>query len=182
MKRSLRGDSQLGPTGSVHVRDAHPDEVDTLARLWFDGWRDAHARLLPAELVEDRSAERLRERLVQMLPRVRVSGERGTPLGFHVVDGEELNQLYVAAEARGMGVAAALVADAEARMAGAGVGVAWLACAIGNERAARFYEKCGWRRIGTMLSYVTTAAGRVPLEVWRYEKPLAAPDPSASTD
>ena len=28
------------------------------------------------------------------------------------------------------------------------VEVAWLACAIGNDRAARFYEKSGWRRAG----------------------------------
>ena len=175
MRRSLRGD--LPP----RVRDAQADDIEPLAQLWFDGWHDAHARLLPPELVQDRSAERLRERLEQMLARVRVAGGRGTPLGFHVVDGDELNQLYVAAKARGMGVAAALVADAEALMAGAGVKAAWLACAIGNERAARFYEKCGWRRIGTMMSYVTTAAGRVPLEVWRYEKPLVAPPSSVAT-
>jgi GNAT superfamily N-acetyltransferase len=158
----------------MQVRDAQPDEIEQLSWLWFEGWHDAHGRLLPPELVGDRSAERLRGRLEEMLPSVRVAGERGTPLGFHVVEGDELNQLYVAAEARGMGVAAALVADAEARMADAGVDVAWLACAIGNERAARFYEKCGWRRIGVMTSYVTTAAGRVPLEVWRYEKLLVA--------
>jgi GNAT superfamily N-acetyltransferase len=115
-----------------------------------------------------------------MLPRVRVAGAHGTPLGFHVVEGDELNQLYVAAEARGTGVAATLVADAEARMADAGADVAWLACAIGNERAARFYEKCGWRRVGTMMSYVTTAAGRVPLEVWRYEKSRVAPARAAA--
>ena len=159
----------------MHVRDAHANDIEPLARLWFDGWRDAHARLLPPELVRDRTPESLRARLEQMLPRVRVAGALGTPLGFHVVDGAELNQLYVAAEARGMGVAAALVSDAEAIIGAAGVDVAWLACAIGNERAARFYEKCGWRRVGTMMSYVTTAAGRVPLEVWRYEKPLVRP-------
>jgi GNAT superfamily N-acetyltransferase len=166
----------------MQVRDAQPDDVEPLARLWFDGWHDAHGRLLPAELVRDRSAERLRERLEQMLSRVRVVGERGTPLGFHVVDGDELNKFYVAAEARGRGIAAALIADAEARMAGAGVVVGWLACAIGNDRAARFYEKCGWRRLGTMMSHVTTAAGRVPLEVWRYEKPLPAPAGPAAAD
>src|SRR4051812_47844447 len=164
--RSLRGDFnrvegtprhndfppvQLTPTAKrrMDVRDAHPDEIDALARLWFDGWRDAHAQLLPSELVRDRTPESLRGRLEQMLPRVRVAGPRGTPVGFHVVDGAELNQLYVAAEARGLGVAAPLVSDAEALMTDAGVDVAWLACAIGNERAARFYEKCGWRRVGT---------------------------------
>jgi len=50
--------------------------------------------------------------------------------------------------------------------------VAWLACAIGNERAARFYEKCGWRRVGKMINPLDTPDGVLPLEVWRYEKRL----------
>jgi hypothetical protein len=54
----------------------------------------------------------------------------------------------------------------------AGVWVAWLACAIGNERAARFYEKRGWRRAGNMINELETADGIFPLEVWRYEKRL----------
>ncbi len=84
---------------------------------------------------------------------------------------DHLVQLYVSAQARGTGAAAALMADAEARLAEAGVEIAWLACAIGNERAARFYEKCGWRRAGT-VTYQPDASYRTPLEVWRYEKPL----------
>lgn len=48
----------------------------------------------------------------------------------------------------------------------------WLACAIGNDRAARFYEKNGWRRAGTIINEADTERGPFPLEVWRYEKPL----------
>ncbi|MGH7564570.1 MAG: GNAT family N-acetyltransferase [Gemmatimonadota bacterium] len=81
-------------------------------------------------------------------------------------------QLFVSTQARGTGVAAALVADAEARLSERGVETAWLACAIGNERAARFYKKCGWRRVGTMVSRLETPEGEFPLEVWRYEKSL----------
>ena len=58
----------------MHVRDAQPDDIDTLARLWYDGWQEAHARLLPPELARDRSPESLRARLEQMFPRVRVAG------------------------------------------------------------------------------------------------------------
>jgi GNAT superfamily N-acetyltransferase len=85
---------------------------------------------------------------------------------------EELYQLFVSAHARGSGVAAALIADAETRLAANGVQSAWLACAIGNERAARFYEKSGWRRVGTMINPAETASGVFRLEVWRYEKLL----------
>ena len=27
--------------------------------------------------------------------------------------------------------------------------LAWLASSVGNARAARFYQKCGWRKVGT---------------------------------
>jgi GNAT superfamily N-acetyltransferase len=72
-------------------------------------------------------------------------------------------------------VAAALLADAEARIAASGNGKAWLACAIGNARAARFYEKCGWHHAGNMINYAETSDGPFPLEVWRYEKALSRP-------
>jgi ribosomal protein S18 acetylase RimI-like enzyme len=79
----------------------------------------------------------------------------------------------VARSARGSGVAARLVRDAEERLAARGVTTAWLACAIGNERAARFYEKHGWRRTGTVVNIAETAEGGFALDVWRFEKDLA---------
>jgi ribosomal protein S18 acetylase RimI-like enzyme len=85
---------------------------------------------------------------------------------------DELYQLYVSPQARGTGIAAALLADGEARLAANGTATAWLACAIGNQRAARFYEKCGWRRVGNMINRLDTPHGIFPLEVWRYEKRL----------
>jgi ribosomal protein S18 acetylase RimI-like enzyme len=106
---------------------------------------------------------------------VRTVGTPGEPVGFCIVKGDELYQLYVSALARGSGVAAALIADAEAHLSRAGVETAWLACAIGNERAARFYEKYGWRRAGTMINHLETPTGEFPLEVWRYEKHLQPP-------
>ena len=70
-------------------------------------------------------------------------------------------------------MAAALVADAEAGLAEAGVEVAWLACAIGNDRAARFYEKCGWQRAGVEVYHPDGANEAMTLEVLRYEKRLS---------
>ena len=156
----------------MHVRPAEPAEIDHLAKVWYDGWQDAHARILPAELTRIRTLESLRDRLQAALPDVRVVGPFPTPVGFCMLKGDELYQLYVSAEARGTGAAAALVADAVARLAENGVELAWLACAVGNDRAARFYEKCGWRRAGTVAYQPDAANGAPPLEVWRYEKRL----------
>jgi len=154
------------------VRPVHHDEVDQLARLWFDGWRDAHERIVPAELTRLRTLDSFRDRLRAALWTVRAVGPRGGPIAFYMLKGEEIYQFYVSANARGTGLATTLIADAEAHLASSGVAVAWLVCAIGNHRAARFYEKSGWRRAATVLSELQTPEGAFPLEVWRYEKVL----------
>lgn len=151
------------------VRAAASSEIDALARLWFDGWQDAHAALLPDELRQLRTIESFTERLTEALTEVRTAGPDGAPLGLAITKHDELYQLYVAAAARGAGLAARLTSDALRRIKAKGHQSAWLACAIGNERAARFYEKSGWRRQGVMTSHLPTPKGIFPLDVWRYE-------------
>jgi ribosomal protein S18 acetylase RimI-like enzyme len=156
----------------MNARDAEEAEIGKLTTIWYECWRDAHAQIVPAELTRLRTLESFRDRLQAALPSVRVVGPSGEPVGFCIVKGDELYQLFVSAHARGSGIAAALVADAEAHLAEDGIETAWLSCAIGNERAARFYEKCGWYRAGTMVELLETSDGRFPLKVWRYEKRL----------
>jgi ribosomal protein S18 acetylase RimI-like enzyme len=156
----------------VKVRSADERDLDRLAQVWFDGWHESHAQIVPPELTRLRTVESFRDRLRAALPDVRVVDASGVPVGFSVVKGDELYQLFVSAQARGSGVAGALIADAERRLRASGVETAWLACAIGNERAARFYQKAGWHRVGTMLNQAETSEGTFPLEAWRYEKRL----------
>lgn len=156
----------------MEVRSVGPAEVAHLAKLWHDGWQDAHARILPAALARARTLESFKDRLDVHLADVRAVGPMGSAEGFCIVKDDELYQLFVAAQSRGRGAAAALIGDAEARIAASGARSAWLACAIGNERAARFYERSGWNRVGTMESRLETPDGVFRLEVWRYEKSL----------
>jgi GNAT superfamily N-acetyltransferase len=156
----------------TYVRATEEQEIQYLARLWYDGWQDAHAQILSPELRQLRTLDSFRHRLEAALPDTRVIGPLGAPHGFCITKGDELYQIYVSAQARGSGAAAALMADAEARLARSGVEIAWLACAIGNDRAARFYEKSGWRRVGVVTYQAETSAGTFPLKVWRYEKKL----------
>ena len=100
----------------AQVRPVDPSEVGLLARLWYDGWQDAHAAIVPAELARRRTLPRFEERLRAALDNVRTVGPIGAPLGFALIKGDELYQLYVSAAARGTGVASTLIADAEARL------------------------------------------------------------------
>ena len=156
----------------MQVRPADAGEIDHLAQLWHDAWHGSHAALAPAELVRLRTLASFRDRLAVMLPNISVAGPPGAPLGFCAIRNDELYQLFVSSQAHGTGVAAALIADAEARLAARGVELAWLACAIGNNRAARFYEKSGWRNAGTFVIMSDTSNGPFPLDQWRFEKRL----------
>lgn len=143
--------------------------------LPYQTWHESHAPILPPELTRLRTLDSFRDRLRAQLHEARVVGPIGAPLGFCILKEDELCQLFVSGSSRGSGVAAALIAEAEARLAARGVGTAWLACAIGNARAARFYEKRGWRRIRTEVYHPNTTEGPFSLEVWRYEKSLQHP-------
>src|SRR6185503_2755327 len=156
------------------IRDAVPGDVelDALTRLWFDGWQDAHAAIVPAELRRRRTLKTFRERLAAAIGDIRVAGPPGAPRGFTMLKGDEVYQFFVSAAARGTGLAATLMADAEARLAARGFSATWLTCAVGNDRAARFYEKCGWKRAATVDETLDTPEGPFILTVWRYEKSL----------
>jgi ribosomal protein S18 acetylase RimI-like enzyme len=157
---------------AMNVRAAEERDVEELARVWFELARRSRAHCATGTYATP-ALENFRDRLQAALPNVGVIGPPGSPLGFYMLKEAELYQLFVSAQARGTGVAAALLADAEARLAARGVETAWLACAIGNERAARFYEKCGWHRVGTMVNEAETSDGAFLLDVWRYEKSVA---------
>jgi GNAT superfamily N-acetyltransferase len=155
------------------VRPAEVAELDQLARLWHEGWHDAHAAIAPAGVVAARTLPRFRARLGTAMGDTFVIGPCGAPDGFFMLKDDELYQFYVARDARGRGVAAALMDAAEAELARRGVKRAWLACGIGNDRAARFYEKRGWTRARTVPNRIETEEGVFEIEVWRYEKSVS---------
>lgn len=154
----------------ISLRDATLDDLDVLAVLWRDAWIDGHAAHVPAELIEQRTLESFRIRLQRLLPDTRVAEKNGRIAGFCSLKGDELNQIMVARDARGSGVAAVLMTDAERRQRDRGHETVWLACAVGNDRAAAFYRKSGWRLARTESLPVETLGDPFPLEIWRFEK------------
>ncbi|MEM9427202.1 MAG: GNAT family N-acetyltransferase [Pseudomonadota bacterium] len=149
-------------------------DVKPLAQLWHDGWMEAHLAHVPAELTAQRTLDSFAKRLIAYGDLIRVAGPLGDPLGFCVVRGDELDQLFVEPVARGTSVARDLLADGEARMRSTGVERAHLLCVIENVRAARFYARQGWTDMGVINGTVAGANGGFSFPLLRFEKTLVS--------
>ena len=156
----------------TQFRPATPRDIPALTTLWLDGWLEAHAAIVPAELTALRTKNSFADRLTRDLSTARVGTIERKLAGFHIIKDAEIYQFYVGANARGTGFATALMMDAEAVLRGKGIKSAWLACSIGNDRAAAFYRKAEWGDAGTETLQFDTSTGTFPLTVWRFEKTL----------
>ena len=155
------------------TRPAVPADMAAVADLWHVGWHDAHPGHVPDGLTAARTREAFHERTPSRVAETAVAvSEAGALLGFVMVVGDEVEQVFVSRSARGTGVAAALLTEAVSQVAAAGHASAWLAVVAGNARARRFYEKQGWSDGGD-LPYEVTAGGQTFVSPCRrYTKPV----------
>jgi ribosomal protein S18 acetylase RimI-like enzyme len=159
-------------TDGIRLRPASAADLERAARIWHEGWWDAHSYLAP-KLGPSRTLESFLTRMRQRLPNTTVAEGRDGVVGFAVVVGDELEQLYVDPSVRGRGVARELIAHAERQVAAAGFRAIWLAVATENHRAQAFYRKSGWRQTLTFEYEAETADAFVPVTCHRYERTLA---------
>ena len=155
------------------IRPAGDADMAAVADLWHEGWHDGHAGHVPDGLTAVRTLDAFHERTPSRVAdtAVAVSGT-GVLLGFVMVVGDEVEQLFVGRASRGTDLAALLLTEAERRVAAAGHSSAWLAVVAGNARARRFYEKQGWSDGGD-LPYEVTAGGQTFVSPCRrYTKPV----------
>lgn len=47
-----------------------------------------------------------------------------------------------------------------------------VACAVGNEKAARFYHRLGWSLAGPITIHMSSENELIPVRVWRFELDL----------
>ena len=143
------------------IRPADAADMAAVADLWHEGWHSGHAGHVPEGLTAARTLTAFRERTPTRVADTTVAvSDDGRLLGFVMVVGDEVEQVFVGPDARGGGVADRLLAEAERQVGSAGHDEAWLAVVAGNARARRFYEKHGWVDTGD-LPYQVTAAGKV---------------------
>lgn len=153
----------------LEVVPAGQGDVAAVASLWHAGWHDGHAAIVSPALVATRTPAEFAARVQAHFHHTTVARLGGVLAGFYMLDGDEVYQFYVDGAFRGQGVAARLMGAVEAALHGR---AAWLACSVGNDRAARFYEKAGWVRTGTQVYTVETADDPIDVTIWRFEKDL----------
>lgn len=159
------------------VRKATSDDVGAVARIWHTGWIDGHLGHVPPELVRHRNKEQFVSRAEKRVEGMWVAESGGQIMGFVVVVGDEVEQIYVDGLARGTGLAAMLLHKAEAEIRSVGHRQAWLAVVAGNRRARSFYSRLGWRDAGPMSYMAETEAGPLAVPTHRYEIDLTDPTP-----
>ena len=153
------------------LRPATMNDMDAMAEVWHQGWVDGHVGHVPAALHPHRTRDHFLRRVPERIPSTTVAVIDARVVGFVTVRDDEVNQLFVAREARGVGVASALLRHAEGVIARQ-ADVAWLAVANGNARARRFYEREGWQDVAAIDYQAEIEGGTIAVPCRRYERIL----------
>lgn len=161
-------------TSDVMLRAATDDDASAVASIWHAGWADGHLGHVPDALVAHRGLDDFARLAAARVHDTTVAEVDGGVAGFVTVVGDEVEQVYVAAGARGSGVAAELLGFAEAVVAKS-ADVAWLAVVAGNAWARRFYERQGWHDAGPITYLAEIDGGRFEVPCRRYERRVRRP-------
>lgn len=127
----------------LEIRLADAKDHADIVQLWHQGWHDAHADLVPSEVLAFRTPDHFAMWLKEAPDTFYVATDSEL-LGFVSVKAAEIVKLYVGKNARGTGVAHSLLSFAEKALFERGVREAELFCTAGNSRAEKFYEREGW--------------------------------------
>lgn len=153
----------------VLLRPALETDTEAIACVWHAAWGDAHRGHVPQALHAIRTLAHFRLRVPPRLASTCLATLAERVVGFVSVQDNELEQLFVLAEARGTGAASALLREGERRIA-AQFDTAWLSVVAGNQRARRFYAREGWCDHGPFEYAAEIAGAAIVIETHRYEK------------
>jgi ribosomal protein S18 acetylase RimI-like enzyme len=161
--------SNLWGSSRVLLRAASETDSDDIAHVWHAAWGDGHRGHVPRELLALRTLAHFLSRVPPRISNTTLAIVAERVVGFVSVQDNELEQLFVLAEARGTGAARALLREGERRIA-MQFDTAWLSVVAGNQRARRFYAREGWRDDGPIQYSAEIAGGQIVIDTHRYEK------------
>lgn len=161
----------------LEIRPAEAADHERIVQLWHQGWHDAHADIVPAEVLAFRTKDHFTLWLKEAQDAFYVAADDDGVLGFVSVKGAEIVKLYVSMRARGTGAAHALLSFGERLLSGTGITKAVLLCTAGNVRAERFYKRERWALSHSFEDALWTPAGvnrKFIVCTHRFEKDLSA--------
>lgn len=150
---------------ALDVRPVGPADRGAVVALWRRCWLDAHAALLPPEAVAARDEAYFLRLFEGCRSGLRAGVEAGRLVAVGLVDRDEIDQIHVAAPRRGSGLAGRFLHWLEAEIAGARHDAVRLFCAVGNERAHRFYRRNGYAEAGRTDYALAMPDGAPPLRL-----------------
>jgi ribosomal protein S18 acetylase RimI-like enzyme len=142
----------------LNIRRAGPADVEALARVHVEAWRESYPGLLPQQEIEARSIEtraaQWHNTLVKLDRPTFVADANGAVSGFvsggdvlwsGLSTGGEISALYLLEAIKRRGVGRALLNAMLAELAARGIRSAGLRVLTDNTPARRFYEAMGGR-------------------------------------
>ena len=155
------------------IRPLSPEDVKATAKLWHDGWHEAHDHLIPPYPPHERSLECFERRLLGTQDQARIAFDHDQPVALCITEQNEVAQLFVTKLQRGTHLGKSLLIDAEKRIKQNSFTRAWLTVVVGNAPARIFYERCGWAVVSTLdVDLSGIRKDSASLEMWRLEKDI----------
>lgn len=161
------------------VRLATREDAAAITRIRIETWRAAYAGLIAQEVLDQldpvteapRRAAGWDERHADPRSRELLAERDGTPVGWaafgpsidrDLPDDGQLYALYAVPAEWSRGVGHALMTTTEQRLRASGFRRAHLWVLEGNDRAAAFYERHGWREDGAVMADERVIGGHTP--------------------
>ena len=158
----------MATTSPITIRPARADDALCLGVLSTQVFLDTYARLglrdaLAREALANHSVARYEALLADPGMTILVAECAGHMVAFSLVDNQarhdglpdaavaKLEHLYVQEPFTGRGVGRDLLRHAEKAAAARGAEMLWLTTWVGNQRALRFYPRCGYDDLGEVM-------------------------------
>ena len=152
LELGVRPNDTLAASPSVELRPLEPDDWPAVAEIYWDGMRDGLATFeteVPAWEAWDASHSREHRLVADLLGEIVGFAALAPVSSRRCYGGVMEDTVYVAREARGLGIGRALLATLIAAAEAAGIWTIQTAIFPENRASLALHERCGFRAVGT---------------------------------